>query len=108
MGLFERQFPSESVPFVEQQSEPYVPVLRAPSGVHSLGFVGTLFFENLHHQIDPTITAMSNNIVKNTSHENSNFLGAGISGVAAVGSSIGMVKVTCAISTVHKDIFASC
>jgi hypothetical protein len=108
MGLFERQFPLESVPLVEQQSEPYVPVLRTPSGVHSLGFVGIFFLENRHHQIHPTITAMSNSIVKNTSHENSNFLGTGTSGGAAVGTSIGMVKVTCAISTIHKDIFASC
>jgi hypothetical protein len=102
MGLFERQFPSESVPFVEQQSDPYVPLLSAPSGLHCSGFVGTFFFENCHHQIDPTITAMSNNIVKTTSHEKSNFLGT------SGGASIGMVKVTCAISTIHKDIFASC
>jgi hypothetical protein len=108
MGLFERQFPLESVPFVEQQSEPYVPVLRTPSGVHSLGFVGVLFLENRHQKINPTITVMSNSIVKNTSHENSNFLGTGTSGVVSAGRSIGMVKVTCAISTIHKDIFASC
>jgi hypothetical protein len=106
MGLFERQFPSESTPFVEQQSDPYVPELGAPSGVHWSGFVGAFFFENLHHQINPTTTPMSNAIVKNKSHENSNFFGS--SRPLRAGRSIGIVKVTCAISTVHKDIFASC
>jgi hypothetical protein len=44
--------------------------------------------------------------VKNKSHENSNFFGSSIP--LKAGRSIGIVKVTCAISTVHKDIFASC
>jgi hypothetical protein len=71
MGALGIQLPLASTPFVEQQSDPWVPVLGCASGVHCSGFVWFDEFEMnwIHHQLQQHTKNKRTN-VKNKSHEN--------------------------------------